>query len=110
MFTRWGAFVYRFRRPVALIAIAVAIAAGSLATQTSSALSSSGWLDLSSESADVSARLDTQYGAGKSALIAVFRADEPGVEHWLRLRPPLPNQDNLGWQYFFRGSSVIRGS
>ena len=80
MFTRWGAFVYRFRRPVALLSILVAIAAASLATQTSSALSSGGWLDLSSESADVSTRLDTQYGAGKSALIAVFRADEPGAD------------------------------
>jgi uncharacterized membrane protein YdfJ with MMPL/SSD domain len=80
VFTRWGAFVYRFRRPVALIAIAVAIAAGSLATQTSSALSSGGWLDLSSESADVSARLDTQYGAGKSAVVAVFRSDQPGAD------------------------------
>ncbi len=80
MFTRWGAFVYRFRRPVALLAVVVAVAAGSLATQTSSALSSGGWLDLSSESADVSARLDTQYGAGKSALIAVFRSDQPAAD------------------------------
>jgi len=80
VFTRWGAFVYRFRRPVALLAVLVAVAAGSLATQTSSALSSGGWLDLSSESADVSARLDTQYGAGKSAVIAVFRSDQPGAD------------------------------
>ena len=80
MFNRWGAFVYRFRRPMALLAILVAVAAGSLATQTSSALSSGGWLDLSSESADVSDRLDTQYGAGKSAVIAVFRSDAPGAD------------------------------
>jgi RND superfamily putative drug exporter len=80
VFSRWGAFVYRFRRPVALLAVVVAVAAGSLATQTSSVLSSGGWLDLSSESADVSARLDTQFGAGKSALIAVFRADQPGAD------------------------------
>jgi RND superfamily putative drug exporter len=80
MFTRWGAFVYRFRRPVALLALGVAVAAASLATQTSSALSSGGWLDATSESADVSARLDTQYGAGKSALIVLFRADAPGAD------------------------------
>jgi len=80
MFTRWGAFVYRFRRPVALLAVVVAVAAGSLATQTSSALSSGGWLDTTSESADVSARLDTQYGAGKSSVIAVFRSDQPGAD------------------------------
>lgn len=36
--------------------------------------------------------------------------DEPGVEHWVRLRPPLPYQENVGWSYFFRGSYVIRGS
>ena len=80
MFTRWGAFVYRFRRPVALLALLVAVAAASLATQTSSALSSGGWLDATSESADVSARLDTQFNAGKSALIALFRADEAGAD------------------------------
>jgi RND superfamily putative drug exporter len=78
MFTRWGAFVYRFRRPVALLAIVIALAAATLATQTSSALSAGGWLDASSESAEVSARLDTQYGAGKSSVIALFRADAPG--------------------------------
>ena len=80
MFTRWGAFVYRYRRPVALLAIVVAVAGGSLATRASSALSSGGWLDTTSESADVSARLDTQYGAGKSAVIAVFRSDQPEAD------------------------------
>ena len=30
MFSAWGAFIYRFRRPVALLAIIVAIASGSL--------------------------------------------------------------------------------
>ena len=77
MFTRWGAFVYRFRRPVALLSLVVAVAAASLATQTSSVLSSGGWLDATSESADVSARLDTQFDAGKSAVIALFRSDAP---------------------------------
>jgi RND superfamily putative drug exporter len=80
MFTRWGALVYRFRRPIALLAVIVAVAAGSLATQTSSALSSGGWLDATSESADVSARLDTEFGAGKSAVIAVFRSVQVGAD------------------------------
>jgi RND superfamily putative drug exporter len=80
MFTRWGAFVYRFRRPVALLSLVVAVAAASLATQTSSALSSGGWLDATSESADVSARLDTQFGAGKSSVIALFRSDRPDAD------------------------------
>ena len=80
MFSRWGAFVYRFRRPVALIAVVIAIASAMLATQTSSALSSGGWLDADSELAAVSARLDTEFGAGKSSVIALFRSDTPGAD------------------------------
>jgi len=78
MFTRWGAFVYRFRRPVAVIAVVIAVASTLLASQASSALSSGGWLDANSESAAVSARLDTEFGAGKSSVIALFRSDVPG--------------------------------
>ena len=80
MFTRWGAFVYRFRRPVALIAVVIALASTVLASQASSALSSGGWLDSNSESAAVSARLDTEFGAGKSSVIALFRSDAPGAD------------------------------
>ena len=80
MFTRWGAFVYRFRRAVALLAVIVAVASGALASQTSSALSSGGWLDSTSESADVAARLDTEFGAGKSAVIALFRSDTASAD------------------------------
>jgi len=80
MFSRWGAFVYRFRRPVALIAVVIAIASSVLATQTSSALSAGGWLDANSESAAVSARLDTEFGAGKSSVIALFRSATPGAD------------------------------
>ncbi len=80
MFSRWGAFVYRFRRPVALIAVVIAVASSVLATQTSSALSSGGWLDADSESAAVSGRLDTEFGAGKSSVIALFRSATPGAD------------------------------
>ncbi len=80
MFSRWGAFVYRFRRPVAAVMVVVAVAALSLAAQTSSVLSAGGWLDATSESADVAAQLDREFGAGKSSVIALFRADEPGVD------------------------------
>jgi putative drug exporter of the RND superfamily len=80
MFSRWGAFVYRFRRPIVILAVAIAIASSVLATQTSSALSSGGWLDANSESADVAARLDTEFGAGKSSVIALFRADASGAD------------------------------
>jgi RND superfamily putative drug exporter len=80
MFSRWGAFVYRFRRAIALIAVAIALASSVLATQTSSALSSGGWLDADSESAAVAARLDQEFGAGKSSVIALFRSATPGAD------------------------------
>src|SRR6187397_1552469 len=80
MFSRWGAFVYRFRRPVVLFAVIIAIASAVLATQTSSALSSGGWLDADSESAEVAARLDTEFGAGKSSVIALFRSTTSGAD------------------------------
>jgi RND superfamily putative drug exporter len=80
MFSRWGAFVYRFRRPIVILSVIVAIAGALLATQTSSALSAGGWLDADSESAAVSARLDTEFGAGKSSVIALFRSATPGAD------------------------------
>ena len=80
MFSRWGAFVYRFRRPVAIIAVVLALASTVLATQASSVLSAGGWLDANSESAEVSARLDTEFGAGKSSVIALFRSTTPGAD------------------------------
>ena len=80
MFSRWGAFVYRFRRPVAIIAVVIAIASSVLAAQASSALSSGGWLDANSESAEVAARLDQDFGSGKSSMIALFRSDTPGAD------------------------------
>jgi RND superfamily putative drug exporter len=72
MFSRWGAFVYRHRRPVALIAIALAIGLSVFAAQASSHLSSGGWLDRASESAAVSDRLANDFGAGRSSLIVLF--------------------------------------
>jgi RND superfamily putative drug exporter len=72
MFSRWGAFVYRFRKPVALIAIAVAILASTVAGKAASVLSAGGWLDPTSESTTVNDRLATEFGAGHGTLIAVF--------------------------------------
>jgi RND superfamily putative drug exporter len=72
MFSRWGAFVYRFRRPIVLLTVLLAIGSLTLATRASDELSSGGWLDPTSESATVAQRLDTEFGAGKSSMIAVF--------------------------------------
>ena len=51
-----------------------------LATQASSALSAGGWLDADSELAAVAARLDSEFGAGKSSVIALFRSTTPGAD------------------------------
>ena len=74
MFSRWGAFVYRFRRPIVILTVLLAIGSLTLASRASDELSSGGWLDPNSESAQVANRLDTEFGAGKSSMIAVFTA------------------------------------
>jgi len=73
MFSRWGAFVYRRRRVVALLAIVVAVGLGVFAGQASSRLSSGGWLDPGSESAHVADTLASEFGAGRSTIIVLYR-------------------------------------
>jgi len=80
MFSRWGAFIYRHRRPVAILAIVLAIASATLATRTADALSAGGWLDADAESATVADRLATDFGAGRSSIVALFRSDALGVD------------------------------
>lgn len=80
MFTRWGAFVYRRRRWLVGLTFVVAIGLGSLAGGTSAALTNGGWLDPTSESAGVAERLEAEYGGGRSAFVALFRATEPGAD------------------------------
>ncbi|HEY3522118.1 MAG TPA: MMPL family transporter, partial [Candidatus Limnocylindrales bacterium] len=86
MFVRWGTFVYRHRRVVALAAIVLAIASVPLAARAGGALSSGGWLDPGSEAAQVSDRLANEFGAGRSSLVVLFtapegtRADEPAFQ------------------------------
>jgi RND superfamily putative drug exporter len=75
MFTAWGAFVYRFRRPIAVIAVVIALASTVLASQATDALSAGGWTDPDSESAAVGARLADEFGAGGGTIVAVFRGD-----------------------------------
>ncbi|HEY3072437.1 MAG TPA: MMPL family transporter [Candidatus Limnocylindrales bacterium] len=72
MFSRWGAFVYRFRKPIALLAIVVAVLASTVAGKAASVLSAGGWLDPTSESTTVNDRLASEFGAGHGTLIAVF--------------------------------------
>src|SRR6476620_11712230 len=73
MFSAWGAFVYRFRRPIALLSIAIAIASSMLASGVTGALSAGGWTDPDSESAVVTDRLADEFGAGGGSIVAVYR-------------------------------------
>ena len=73
MFSRWGAFVYRHRRIVLVLAIVVGVIGASAAGRAASVLSAGGWLDPGSESAAVANRLADEFGAGRGALIAVYR-------------------------------------
>jgi hypothetical protein len=36
--------------------------------------------------------------------------DAPGTIHTVRIRPPLPGYEPEGWQYYFRGASVLEGT
>src|SRR5262245_43251304 len=76
MFSRWGAFVYRHRRIVLVLAIVVGIAGGVFAGRAASVLSAGGWLDPDSESAAVADRLADEFGAGRGAIIAVYRGQD----------------------------------
>jgi uncharacterized membrane protein YdfJ with MMPL/SSD domain len=80
MFTRWGAFVYRRRRWLAVLAIVTAGAFGSLAGSVSTHLTNGGWLDPDSESAQVSDRLEKDYGAGRTSFIALFESSDPSAD------------------------------
>jgi uncharacterized membrane protein YdfJ with MMPL/SSD domain len=80
VFTRWGGFVYRRRRWLALAAIVIAGGFGALAGSVSSHLTSGGWLDPGSESAQVSDRLEKDYGAGRTSFIALFESSDPAAD------------------------------
>ena len=73
MFSAWGAFVYRFRRPIAVLSIVFAIGASMLASGVTGALSAGGWTDPDSESAAVSQRLSEEFDAAGSTIVAVYR-------------------------------------
>jgi len=74
MFSRWGAFVYRHRRVVAVVALALAIASVPFALRAGGELSSGGWLDPGSEAARVSDRLADEFAAGRSSILVLYRA------------------------------------
>ena len=75
LFSRWGAFVYRFRKPIALVTIVLAVLFASLASQVTGALTSGGWTDPDSESAIVATRLADEFGAGRGSIVALFQGD-----------------------------------
>jgi putative drug exporter of the RND superfamily len=93
MFSRWGAFVYRHRRMVLVLAIVVGLSGAVGAGRAASVLSAGGWLDPGSESATVSQRLADEFGTGRGALIALFRgpagADARSAEFQAAIRSSL---------------------
>jgi uncharacterized membrane protein YdfJ with MMPL/SSD domain len=79
LFSRWGAFAYRFRRPIVLVTVVFAIASAIVGAGVTSALSAGGWVDPTSESAAVSTRLATEFGAGRGSLVVLFEG-QPGSD------------------------------
>lgn len=79
LFARWGAFVYRFRLPTAILAVAFAVVSAMAGANSSGALSAGGWADPESDSAAVSARLADDFGAGRGSLVVLFQG-EPGTD------------------------------
>jgi uncharacterized membrane protein YdfJ with MMPL/SSD domain len=80
MFTRWGGFVYRRRRWLVVLAFIVAGGLGSLAGGAADQLTNGGWLDPTSESAQVADRLEAEYGGGRSAFIALFESTDRNAD------------------------------
>ena len=78
MFSRWGRFVYRRRRPVLILAVLFGIAMATFAGKAASELSAGGWLDPDSQSQAVAKRLADDFGAGKGALVLVYRGPAGG--------------------------------
>ncbi|HXG26863.1 MAG TPA: MMPL family transporter [Candidatus Binatia bacterium] len=80
MFTRWGGFVYRRRRWIAPLAIVMALGLGAMGQTIADNLSTGGWLDPNSESAQVADRLEAEFGGGRSVFIALFRSTDPDAD------------------------------
>ena len=78
MFTRWGAFVYRHRRAVLIVAIAFGLLSASVMGRAAGVLSAGGWLDPSSESAKVANRLADEFGQGRGSLVLVYVGPDGG--------------------------------
>jgi uncharacterized membrane protein YdfJ with MMPL/SSD domain len=76
LFARWGAFVYRFRRPILILMVILGLSSLTLASRASGELSSGGWLDRDAESSLVAERLANEFGAGRSNLIVLFRSTD----------------------------------
>ncbi|MGD8485036.1 MAG: MMPL family transporter [Chloroflexota bacterium] len=72
MFAALGRTVYRARRLVALVSVAVALLASLLAIDLTGSLSGGGWIDPDSESAAVARHLTTGPASGSAQVFAVY--------------------------------------
>ncbi len=78
MFSRWGSFVYRFRRLIVLVTLGLATVSFIFAGQASSQLSSGGWVDPDSDSKRVEERIAAEFGGGNSSLVVLYRLPPGG--------------------------------
>ncbi|MGI8703327.1 MAG: MMPL family transporter, partial [Candidatus Limnocylindrales bacterium] len=78
MFSRWGSFVYRFRRLIVLVTLGLATVSFIFAGQASSQLSSGGWIDPDSDSKRVEERIAAEFGGGNSSLVVLYRLPPGG--------------------------------
>jgi RND superfamily putative drug exporter len=72
VFAAWGRLVYRYRKLIVPVAILIALVLGSFAVRVTSALSSGGWIDQSSQSAAVELRNAELFGGAKSSLVLLY--------------------------------------
>jgi RND superfamily putative drug exporter len=77
MFSRWAGSSIDRRIVLATFILA---AAAPLALGTADQLTAGGWLDPNSESAQVSDRLEAEFGGGRTAFVALFRSDAPDAD------------------------------
>jgi len=49
------------------------------------------------------------YDAERHILYHYPAEDAPGINHWVRILPPLEGQQNEGWDYFFQAERMVNG-
>ena len=106
MFAALGRSVYRWRRPVAIVAVGIAVLFGALATDVADALGTGGWIDTDSESYVAAERLAVEFGSGGTQVYAVYTGG-PGMDAQLVHDGELFDQRFTASRCFFRAHQVV---